>query len=331
MKFIWAFWLIVSVLLATVSISEVIFSKRKVMFRLKTFMKNLLLIIFWPLALFSIDGRKFILKKLKKDILMKKLLMMGMMVVMAASLSACGVEVVDTGHRGVETNFGKVNEDLGSLPEGLYFYNPFTSDIIEMDTRVEKWQTKTIAYTKDVQQATIEFGVNYHMVRDRVHIMYRDVGRDWDNRLLPPIVQGQIKAVVGKWDAVELIANREKATREIESAIKTALLDKDVVLTKFEMTNIDYADEFEQAVENKVTAIQRAEAEKNRTVQISEQADQKLIIAQAHAEAMRIKAKALSQNKALVEYEAVRKWDGKMPQYMMGNTVPFLNLGNNQR
>lgn len=41
---------------------------------------------------------------------------------------------------------------------------------------------------------------------------------------------------------------------------------------------------------------------------------------------MTIRAKALNQNKSLVEYEAVQKWDGRLPQYMMENTVPFVNL-----
>ena len=41
---------------------------------------------------------------------------------------------------------------------------------------------------------------------------------------------------------------------------------------------------------------------------------------------MKIRATALSQNKALVEYEAVKKWDGKLPEYMLGNSVPFINV-----
>ena len=52
-----------------------------------------------------------------------------------------------------------------------------------------------------------------------------------------------------------------------------------------------------------------------------------MIAAQAEAKSMAIRAQALTQNKSLVEYEAVQKWDGRMPQYMMGNTVPFINIG----
>ena len=61
-------------------------------------------------------------------------------------------------------------------------------------------------------------------------------------------------------------------------------------------------------------------------MQIEEEAKQKLISAEAEAKSMRIRATALTQNKALVEYEAVQKWDGKMPQYMLGGSVPFINI-----
>ena len=46
----------------------------------------------------------------------------------------------------------------------------------------------------------------------------------------------------------------------------------------------------------------------------------------AVAEAMEIKSEALPKNKGLTEYEAVQKWDGKLPQYMLGGATPFINL-----
>ena len=76
----------------------------------------------------------------------------------------------------------------------------------------------------------------------------------------------------------------------------------------------------------KVTAIKKAIEEQNRTKQIQEQAKQTVLTAQASAESMRIRANALQQNARLVEYEAVQKWDGKMPQYMLGGGVPFINI-----
>ena len=71
---------------------------------------------------------------------------------------------------------------------------------------------------------------------------------------------------------------------------------------------------------------QEALKAKNKTVQVQEEAKQKVIAAEAEARSMAIRAQALSQNKSLVQYEAVQKWDGKMPQYMLGNSVPFINV-----
>src|SRR5688500_11290276 len=61
--------------------------------------------------------------------------------IMVVSIAGCGIKVVDTGQRGVETRFGKITSE--SLPEGLYFFNPITTKIIEIDTRVKRTDGET--------------------------------------------------------------------------------------------------------------------------------------------------------------------------------------------
>lgn len=242
------------------------------------------------------------------------------------SLQGClGVAIIDTGYRGVETRFGKVVSE--SLPEGMYFYNPFSSDIVQMDTRTQKYEVDSETYTKDIQQAKMHVIVNYNLDKAKVHEMYQNVGRDWEDKLIPQTVNGTLKAAVGKWDAVDLIANRGKATQEIQDALTAALAPKDITVSRVEIANIDYTKDFENAVEAKVTAIQQAEQAKNKTVQIQEEANQRVITAKAEAQSMTIRAQALSQNGSLVQWEAVQKWDGVLPVYMMGNSsVPFINI-----
>lgn len=238
-----------------------------------------------------------------------------------------GSEVVETGYRGIETHFGKVQGE--TLSEGLYFFNPFTSSIVEMDTRTQRLDHSEQAYTKDIQQSTIAYTVNFNLRKDKAHIMYQEVGREWKDTLVPQVVSGTLKGAVGKWNAVDLISNRDKATAEIEAAIKAALAEKNVDVTKFEITNIDYNDEFEKAVEAKVTAIERAKESENKTKQVEEEAKQRVISAKAEAESMTIRANALTQNKALVEYEAVQKWSGTLPNILVmgsGGALPLINL-----
>jgi regulator of protease activity HflC (stomatin/prohibitin superfamily) len=158
--------------------------------------------------------------------------------------------------------------------------------------------------------------------------MYQEVGIDYRNKILMPVAEGVIKDVIGKWNAQDLVANREVATNDILEKLVVQVKDKYINVTGFQIININYSSVFEKAIESKVTAEQEALKAKNRTVQIEEEAKQKVIYAEAEAKSMTIRANALTKNKALVEYEAVQKWDGKMPQYMMGNSIPFINLNN---
>jgi prohibitin 2 len=245
--------------------------------------------------------------------------------IIIVSVAGCGIKVVDTGQRGVKTRFGEITST--SLPEGLYFYNPITSTIIEIDTRVQRQDGETESYTRDVQQANIKYTLNYRLQQDHAHITYRDVGRDWEQKLIPQVVLGTLKEVVGKWDAVDLISNRDKATTTAFEQIRTNLAERFVEVSRFEITDISYTTEFETSVEQKVIAQQKAIEEQNRTKQIEEQARQKVLSAEAEAKSMQIRAEALEQNAKLVEWEAVQKWNGVLPQYMLGSsTTPFINL-----
>jgi regulator of protease activity HflC (stomatin/prohibitin superfamily) len=151
------------------------------------------------------------------------------------SFAGCGIKIVDTGQRGIETRFGKVVGE--SKPEGIYFYNPITSTMVEMDTRVQRKDGETDTYTRDVQQAGIKYTLNYRLQQDAAHIMYRDVGRDWDDKLVPQVVLGTLKEVVGKWDAVDLIANRDKAGATAFEAIRQNLAERNVEVSRFEIVH----------------------------------------------------------------------------------------------
>lgn len=241
-------------------------------------------------------------------------------------VSSCsGVTVVETGHRGIKTEFGKVEGD--PLAEGIYFTSPFTTSIHTMDTRTQKASDKTEAYTKDVQTAAIAYAVNYSLQPDAVGELYKTVGPDYEETLIPQAVQGALKNAFGKWEAVDIISNREAVRSEVESNLKTTLAPRGILVEGFQLTDVQFTKEFDAAVESKVIAIQKADEARNNTVQVQEQAKQTVISAQADAQAMKVKSDALSSNPGLVQYEAVQKWNGVLPETMLGNTTPFINVG----
>ena len=250
-------------------------------------------------------------------------------------LIAASLQTVENGHRGMKVRFGKVVSEV--LPPGLVVMNPFTTHVVQMNVQTNKWEGETSAYTKDVQQAGIKFTVNYNLDPAEVVTVYQTVGVDWAQKLIGQVLFEDIKREIGQHEAVNLVSQRDVAARSIEESVRKILAARNVTVTGFQLTNIDYTHEFEQAVEQKVVAQQKAIEEQNRTVQVQETANQQIVKAKANAEStvlnakaeaesISIRARALEQNAKLVEWEAVQKWNGTLPQYMLGGATPFINL-----
>ena len=185
---------------------------------------------------------------------------------------------------------------------------------------------KTEQYTKDIQQADTEISVTYNLSPSHIIEIHKENGKNYAEKLIVPAIIGCAKDVFGKWNATDVIAKREEATEFIVNSLKTKLKPYGINITLVELLDISFKPKFEDAVEAKQIAEQEANRAKNLTVKIKEEAQQKIIAAEAEAKAMEVRAKALESNKSLVEYEAVMRWNGVLPQYMMGNTVPFINI-----
>ena len=232
--------------------------------------------------------------------------------------------MVGPGERGIKITLGHVQPE--SYGEGLHTIFPFIQKFRTMDVKTQRNTKTTAVYTKDIQQARVTYVLNYNVEPSSVNKLFQEVGLDYETKILTPVVEGTIKDIIGKWNAQDLIANRERATGDILTKLQSQLKDNYITVTDFQMTEINYSEVFERAIESKVTAEQEALKAKNKTVQVQEEAKQKVIAPEAESRSMAIRAQALNQNKSLVQYEAVQKWDGKMPQYMLGNSVPFINV-----
>ena len=119
---------------------------------------------------------------------------------------------------------------------------------------------------------------------------------------------------------------RSLLSKDIEGILVDDLASENIQITATSIENIDFTDAFTDAVEAKQVAEQNALREKNNTVRIQEEANQQIIKAEAEAKAIQIKADALAANPKIVSYEAVQRWNGVLPEYMLGDAVPFINL-----
>jgi regulator of protease activity HflC (stomatin/prohibitin superfamily) len=281
--------------------------------------------------------------KQRQKVILGMKVIFGFIGLIVLTIAGCNsVETVKTGHVGIKVAFGEVEPE--ELPAGgPYFINPFSTDIVEIDTRTVKWSGElNDGYTKDVQQARTTFTATYNLDRKNAAEVFDTVGEDWAAKLIGQVIYEDIKRELGRHNAVDIIADRDKAARNIETNVRKRLGERHVILTGLELTGIKFEPKFEHSVEEKVIAEQNALAEQNKTVQIKELAIQKIetaegdkqskiLNAQGEAESIRLKNEALASAPKLIEYQTILEWDGAMPQTLIvgdSKAIPFINVPN---
>lgn len=254
----------------------------------------------------------------------KKYIKWGVIALVAVLVIASTFYTIRSTERGVLSTFGKMSDDV--ISDGLHVKIPYIQTIKRVNVQQKKFDGKENSYTRDVQTSEVEYTINYDLVRENVSKLMKNVGEDYHNRIVVPFIRSAMKEAFGNFAATEIVENRDAVRRSIEQQLRRTLDSNYFINVQFQLVNIDFDDDFENAIKEKQVAEQNALKAKNVTIQVEEQAKQTKIKAEADAEAMRIKANALERNPKLVNYEAVQKWDGKLPEYMLGNSVPFIDL-----
>ncbi len=241
--------------------------------------------------------------------------------------------VVPAGHRGVLTTFGRVDENV--YAEGIHFRWPLAQTMHLMDVRIQKGEGDGDAASKDLQQVHTKVAVNYHLNPERVAAIVREVGDLYavETRLILPAVQEAVKASTAKYTAEELVTKRPEVRDDIRSALTQRLSKHDVVVDEFSIVNFQFSRSFNEAIEAKTTAEQlKLKAERD-LQRIRVEAEQKIASAEAEAKSLALqKQQVTNELLRLREIEnmrhAIDKWDGHLPTYMAGDSIPFIQIPN---
>jgi regulator of protease activity HflC (stomatin/prohibitin superfamily) len=246
-----------------------------------------------------------------------------------AGMAAVGT--VDAGRRGVVTRFGDVTGR--TLQPGLYFITPFVESVKIMDVQVQAQDFAATASSEDMQNVQINITLNYALDEAAVTTLYEDVGMGFAQRIILPAVQEATKAVTARFQAEELITQRHKVKAEVAEVLAARLQQKGILTDAVNITDIDFNDQFDKAIEDKVTAEQLALKAENDLKRVQFEADQRVEQARAEAEAIRIQAESISKQGGAeyVNLKAIEKWDGTLPKQMLGSTpVPFIQIKEQQ-
>lgn len=233
---------------------------------------------------------------------------------------------VPAGSRGVVLQFGAVTGEVKA--EGLYFVTPFVQRVHLMNVQIHAHKAPAAAASKDMQNVDTEITLNYRLEPNAAAIMYRDIGMDYEGRIITPSVQEAVKAATAKYDAEKLITERSGVRGDIEQALRDRLANHHITLDQLSITNFSFSREFADAIEAKQVALQLALKAENEVKQARFAAESRIASARGEAEAIRIQADAIrSQGGAeYVNLKAIEKWNGVLPTWMAGGSVPFVSV-----
>lgn len=237
------------------------------------------------------------------------------------------IVMVGSGKRGVVLKWGAVTEEI--LGEGIHWVTPISKKVEKMDVMIHKVEREASASSKDLQVVTTKVAINYYLDPSKVNKLYQTFRWDWQIRVIEPSVEEFIKKTTSKYTAEELVIKREIVKNDLKTVLAESLTKSYIILTDIFITDFDFSDQFNKAIEEKVTAEQNAIREKNKLEQRKYEAEQIVVKAKAEAEAIKIQAQAITQRggREYVNMKAVEKWDGKLPQHMIpGGALPFIKL-----
>jgi prohibitin 2 len=262
---------------------------------------------------------------------------------------AASVKIVEAGNRGVLLSFGAVDTSV-SLNEGIHFVVPFRDNIIPIEVRTQRITENAASASNDLQDVSTQVALNYHVDPATAQILYQQIGFDYASRVIAPAIQESVKQISARFNAENLITNRETVKGEIEANIKARLAPYNIVVEALSITEFQFTEQFRRAVEAKVEAEQRALQANNdlRRIEIeAQQAEARAIgeqqaniaraegvrqaavlQAQGEAEAIAIVEAQLRENPRYLEWLKTQRWDGVLPLVTSGGegATPFIEI-----
>ena len=239
------------------------------------------------------------------------------------------VVFIKTGEIGIVTQFGAVQDRV--MQAGINFKAPFIQGVKKINCKTQELTTENNSASKDLQDISMTISINYCVNVEKAPELYKNVGLDYKEIILSPILADTVKSASADYTAEETITKRTELSNKIYESLNKRLNEQGITVVNVNIINLNFSDTYNQAIEEKNVALQRTLKAQQELETTKIEAEKKKVDAQATADANRILNESLSQEnleKQALENQAnaIAKWNGQLPTTMAGDSVPFLNI-----
>lgn len=260
-------------------------------------------------------------------------LLLGVLAAVLLAVALNAFIIINPGEVGVLSILGKAIDR--PLQEGIHLKPPFVSKVDVYDVTVQKFEVPAQSSTKDLQELSASFAINFRLDPVQVIEIRRKQGtlQNLVSKVIAPQTQESFKIAAARRTAEESITQRAALKEDFDIALGQRLEKYGVVVIDTSVIDLKFSREFAKAVEDKQIAEQQAQRAVYTAQQAAQEAQAEINRAQGKAEAQRLLADTLKAagGQLVLQKEAIEAWrsgGAQMPKVLVtsGNSpsIPFL-------
>lgn len=211
---------------------------------------------------------------------------------------------MEAGHQAIKYNrMSGVGSDM--YREGLHVMLPWLERPIVFDIRARPYTMTSLTGSKDLQMVNISLRCLYRPDAARLSDTYRSLGLDFDEKVLPSIINEVLKSVVAQYNAGELIKQRELVSRMIRQRLMQRAADFHILLDDVAITHLNFSPDYEKAVEQKQVAQQQSERARYIVLKAQEEKKRTIINAEGERQSASMIGDAMRNNPGFIELRRI--------------------------
>lgn len=253
----------------------------------------------------------------------------GIILGVGGSALQASLYTVDGGERAVmyDRLQGVLPQPIG---EGTHIRIPWLQNPTIMDIRTRPRSISSVTGTQDLQMVNITLRVLSKPNVEALPTIFKNLGTDWDERVLPSIGNEIVKAVVARYNAEQLLTQRDKVSKAVRESLMQRAKEFNILLDDVAITHLSFGSEFTKAVESKQVAQQDAERARFVVMRADQERKAAVIRAEGESESARLISEATkSAGPGMIELRRIEAAKDIADKMAKGRNIAYLPGGGN--